>query len=71
VKRRGFSRRIKKLKTVSCGQRFAFLTEDEIMKLHQANNFDGVFDFKGISHEDNIPAGRTDNPTSRKRFWSV
>jgi hypothetical protein len=39
--------------------------EDKTMTLQRANNFDGVFYIKGISHEDNIPWGQTDNPTSR------
>jgi hypothetical protein len=68
----GYSRRTQKLKKISCGQRLAFLTEeDKIMALQLANNFDVVFDIKDISHEGNIPAGQTDNPTSRKTFWNV
>ena len=57
---------------VSCGQRIAFLTEeDKITTFRRAKNFDGVFDVKGISHEDNIPGVQKDNPTSRKTLWSV
>jgi hypothetical protein len=47
------------------------IPEVKIMMLHRANNFDGVFDIKGISREYNIPAAQKDNPTSRKTFWSV